>query len=177
MKNIILFVVLIFASLSLSAQSPSYVDWEWDIIQTGYVIPSGDGVTGGIQFGTEVRYNATDEVSVGFSWHGAAFGSDFNTGAEIGVSGASLIVGDYYLKKDSGTRAFGGLGLGLYTAGTTTVGGNTIEGGSSFGLAPRIGYELGHVRAMAQYNLAFSNETSNYISITLGVTLWGGYKG
>ncbi len=47
---------------------------------------------------------------------------------------------------------------------------------NSIGLIPRVGYELGHLRLSAEYNLTFDDAVPDYIGIHLGITLWGGYK-
>ena len=167
----------------MTAQSPNYVDWEWDVLKLGYATPIGsDFASAGISFGTELRYNATDNMSIGISFEGAGFSSDFdNDNQSIDISGSSMLVVDRYLRTDSNTRAFFGLGIGNMVSGTVQViNGNTGDAfgtSSSFGISPRAGFELGHGRLMAQYNHAFKGETTNYLSVTLALTLWGGYRG
>ena len=184
MKKVILTSIIAITSMvMLIAQSPNYVDWEWDVLKIGYAIPIGsDFASAGVSFGTELRYNATDDLSVGLSFEAAGFSSDFdNDNQSIGVSGSSMLVVDRYLKTDSNTRGFFGLGIGNMSSGTVEViNGNTGDPfgtSSSFGIAPRAGFELGHGRLMAQYSHAFKGETTNYLSVTLALTLWGGYKG
>ena len=184
MKNLTLTAILAFSSIAfISAQSPNYVDWEWDVMKLGFATPIGsDEASGGIAFGTELRYNVADNMSIGISFEAAGFSSDFDSDEEdIGVSSASMLVVDRYLKTDSGTRGFFGLGIGNMSSGTLEItngtAGDTFGSSSSFGIAPRVGYELGHGRLMAQYNHSFKGETTNHLSITLALTLWGGYKG
>ncbi|MFT6808394.1 MAG: hypothetical protein ACJA01_001618 [Saprospiraceae bacterium] len=183
MKKLILTAILALSSIAfITAQSANYVDWEWDVLKMGYATPIGsDFASAGISFGTELRYNATDNMSIGLSFEGAGFSSDFgNDTQDIGVSGSSMLVVDRYLKTDSGTRGFFGLGIGNMSSGTVEViGGNAGDAfgtSSSFAIAPRAGFELGHGRLMAQYNHSFKGETTNHLSVTLALTLWGGYK-
>ena len=183
MKKLLLSTLMLFAlSFTSSAQAPNYVDWEWDILKFGFVEPTGGGVSSsGFESATELRYNVRDDLSIGLAFQGAFFGTDFDDdNVDLGVAGAFLINGDYYLSTTSDTRAFFGLGFGRYGDGTLEIrNGNAediIEGTSSLGIAPRFGFELGHGRLLAQYNYAFKEETTDYFSISLALTLWGGYK-
>lgn len=183
MKKLILsFLLLTFSTFLLHGQAPNYVDWEWDILKFGFVEPTGGGVSAsGFESATELRYNVRDDLSIGLAFQGAFFGTNFDDdNVDLGVSGAFLINGDYYLKTNSNTRAFFGLGFGRYGDGTLEIrNGNAndiIEGTSSLGVAPRLGFELGHGRLLAQYNYAFKKATTDYFSISLALTLWGGYK-
>lgn len=180
MKKFLTITLTLFSTFCFS-QSPNYVDFEWDILRFGYVIPtSSSQAGGGLVFGGELRYNATDNFSIGISGDGALFGTDFED-ADIGVSRSSLIVGDYYFRTDSGTRPFAGLGLGIYGTGDITVRDGEFEefinGTTGFGFALRGGYEFGHVRLQGQYNFTVKEGQSNYFGLTVALTLWGGYKG
>ena len=182
MKQFILLLAVISFSIQAHAQSPNYVDFEWDIFKFGYVIPtSSSNESGGFSFGGELRYNASDNFSIGLSGQGALFGTDLGPNVDIGASVSSLMVGDYYLKDDASTRAFFGAGLGLYSTGTLTVRNNDIEefidGTTGFGIAPRAGFEFGHVRLQGQYNITLKEFHADYLELTLAFTLWGGYKG
>jgi len=181
MKKITLSIFLSLLCAGLFAQSPSYVDFEWDVLRFGYAASSADAVSGGLSFGTEVRYNATDRFSIGLGTDGYVFGTDFDGDADLGVSSSSMIYGDYYLRGDSPQRGFVGLGFGMINTGTLTIrNGNvdeTVDGVSGLGIAPRIGYEFGHVRLQGVYNLALKKEQSNYFGLSVALTLWGGYKG
>jgi len=188
MKNVMFIIFFAMVGiLNLTAQSPSYVDWEWDIIKVGFVAPTGstaksDNINNGFSINTELRYNVRDDLSIGIAFEGAFFGTDFDEdNADIDLSSSFIVAGDYYFNTTSATRGFAGLGLGTYSDGRLEIrNGNAeevIEGESSFGIAPRVGFELGHGRLMAQYNYAFNKETTDYFSVSLALTLWGGYKG
>ncbi len=176
-----LLLIMFFGLQGLQAQSPSYVDFEWDVLRFGYVAPSGGEVSGGFAFGGELRYNATDNFSIGIGGDGALFGDNLGEDGDFGVAASSLLFGDFYFSSTSATRPFVGIGMGRYRTGTLTiVNGNVeevIDGISGFGFAPRVGYEFGHVRLLGQYNITTKEGMSNYFGITVGLTLWGGYKG
>ncbi len=179
-----LFLAVVFSlfTFSLNAQAPNYVDWEWDIIKFGFVEPTGGGITSsGGMASWELRYNLRDDFSLGIEFTGAFFSDTFDRDADVGVSGSFLVNGDYYFSKYSNTRGFIGLGFGRYEDGTIEFrDGNAddiIRGTNSLGIAPRAGFELGHGRLLAQFNMAFDEDTTDYFSISLALTLWGGYKG
>lgn len=181
MKKLLVFFLMLSFFANLNAQSPNYVDFELDIFRFGFVIPTGNNQSGGVTFGGEIRYNATDNFSLGLSGQGAAFGTDFEGDVDVGIAGSSLITGDYYLRDNSSTRAFLGAGVGLFSTGTLTIRGGTaqdvIQGTTGFGIAPRAGFEFGHVRLLGQYNLPTKEGHADYFELTVAITLWGGYKG
>jgi outer membrane protein X len=170
-------------SLFTQAQAPNYVDWEWDILKAGWATPtSGDDLSNGFIWSTELRYNLRDDISIGIGFDGAFFSDEFDQdNVDIDLAGSFQVNTDYYLSTTSGTRGFFGLGIGSFGDGKLTIRNgeaeDIIEGTDSFGIAPRAGFELGHGRLLAQYNWAFKEETTNYFSVTLALTLWGGYKG
>ncbi|NJC27054.1 outer membrane beta-barrel protein [Neolewinella antarctica] len=179
------FLLLLLATLApnLSAQSDNYRAFEWDIIQIGYASPVGKGYTDGFAFGTEVRYNITDRISAGINLEIALFGAEGgNKLLDIGATGGYTLTGDYYFVEDRTTRPFAGFGVGLYSGGAITLDSNgpndpdAFGGGSTFGVSPRVGVELGHLRIALEYNLAFGDSVPSYIGITFSPTLFGGLK-
>ena len=176
MKKLLLSVVTLL-TLSFSLQAQDYGPIEWDVIRLGYVIPSGDGVGGGVALGSEVRYNINNTISAGLRAEFALFGSGDIEGADIGAVGSYSLIGDYYFQTESNKRAFAGFGIGTFGGAsvTTTVNGMEIEaeGESSIGIIPRLGYEFGILRITGEYNLLFAEGSSNYIGIHLGFTLGG----
>lgn len=182
MKRLSLAVTILFCVSLIFGQSDSYVDFEWDIFRFGYALPFDGDADGGFAFGGEVRYNATDHFSIGIGGDGAVFGDVIDASeSEFGITGASLLLGDYYFTSSSGKRGFVGIGLGLYSTGSITVINNNIEevieGSTGVGLAPRVGYEFNHIRLQGQYNLTFKEGQTNYFGVTVALTLWGGYRG
>ncbi len=176
MKNLFL-IIFVSSTVSLSLQAQDYTQFEWDIARFGYVIPSGDGTSGGIALGTEVRYNVNNTISAGLRYEFAIFGSDLGDDVDLGSAASSALFGDYYFNDASSKRAFVGFGIGSFQGITIKTAGNSVKGDSSLGIIPRVGYELGHVRFSGEYNLLFGDNTSNYIGIHLGITIGGGYKG
>jgi len=177
MKKFYQLIILQFLSLGLFAQAPSYVDFEWDILQLGYAFSSGDDKGAGAFGGTEVRYNATDRFAIGLGF------SNYDTTddtPDMPVStGNSFLLGEYYFRGDSGQRPFVGLGTGLNIMETSFPNDSQRETiTSTYGMfAPRVGYEFNHVRIMAQYGIVPSVSQNNFFSLSVGFTLWGGYKG
>ncbi len=159
----------------------NYKPFEWDIFRLGYVIPGGEGATGGIALSTEPRYNLKDNLSLGLRAEIALFGSDAeDESVDVGASGSFALIGDYYFNTESSSRPFAGVGLGSFSAGDVTVtsgrSSSTVEGGSSIGFIARAGYELGLLRITGEYNLLTSEGSSNYLGIHLGLTIGGKYK-
>lgn len=190
MKNLFILVCLLaFNFNTVIAQAPSYTDFEWDIVGIGLAIPIGENdLKGGIAMGGEVRFNATDEFSIGLGSEFSFFDVknleklDVEEEATIGFSYTSFLSGDYYLSTTSSRRAFFGLGVGYSDIGDieiTDSGDNVKEviGASGMSLSPRIGYEFGHARFLLNYNIGLKEELSNYISLKVSLTLWGGYQG
>ena len=181
MKKLYIFFFSTLFYTSISAQAPSYVDFELDVFRFGYVFDVGGDADGGGAFGGELRYNATDFFSIGLSGDAAFISGNLGPDVDFGITGNSLIVGDYYLNNTSGQRPFFGLGVGLYSTGSVTVRDGSIEeiieGTTGAGLAPRAGYEFGHVRLQGQYNLTLKEGHTDYFSVSLAITLWGGYRG
>ncbi len=179
MKNLFFAVLsLLFLCSNLNAQSDYYTDFEWDILRFGYISPSGvDGITAGVAFGTEPRYNLKDNISVGLRLDVALYGSgdDIISNVSLGSAVSFALIGDYYFNTDSSRRPFAGFGVGLFDGvSVEAVGGGT---GFSLGLVPRVGYEFGHLRLSAEYNLVFDDNVPNYLGLNLGITLFGGYDG
>lgn len=174
MKKSYLLPFLLFLSINLSSQAPSYVDFEWDIIHFGYAFSSGDDAKAGGMGLTEVRYNATDRLAVGLGFGSADIYEDLDE-RDIS-SGRSYLVGEYYFSGDSGQRPFVGLATGLSFR-TEELGERTEQVSTSSLFSPRVGYEFGHIRLLAQYNVIPKESHNNFFSLSVGITLWGGYKG
>jgi len=183
MKNLFFTVLsLLFLSSNLNAQAESYTDFEWDIVRFGYVSPTGvDGITSGISLSSEPRYNLKDNISIGLRWELALYGSGDETGSnvDIGAAGSYALIGDYYFNTESSKRAFAGFGVGYFGGASVEVNGQSgsADEGSSIGLTPRLGYEFGHLRLSAEYNLTFDDAVPDYLGFHLGITLFGGYDG
>jgi len=180
MKKLYALSTLLFIAFAATAQAPSYVDFEWDVVNLGYTFSTAEASSAGSFSSTEVRYNATDNFALGLGFGSINTlnepeGSDFELFERY-----STIVGEYYLKGNSGQRPFAGIGVGLNFLTTTFVNGDLIDNSdtsTSSLFAPRIGYEFNHIRLTAQYGIAPKENHNNFFSLSVGLTLWGGYKG
>jgi len=190
MKNAFIgLCLMLFGFGTVLAQSTSYTAFEWDIVGVGLAIPIGENNLGeGIAIGGEVRFNAADNFSIGLGSEFSFFdvenfeNLDDNRDATIGFSYTGFLSGDYYLSTTSSRRAFAGLAVGHSDIGDIEITGDgenatEIKGESGMSLAPRIGYELGHARFLLNYNIGLKEELSDYISLKVSWTLWGGYRG
>ena len=174
-----LFVFLFLAAAGLSAQADNYGPVEWDVLRLGYAVPAGKTLSSGVSLGSEVRYNATDNISAGLRFDLALFGAaDDVEGIDIGAFGSYAVMGDYYFSSESNVRPFAGIGLGLFSGGSISIdNGNTVDeadAGSAIGLIPRVGVELGHLRVNLEYNVPFKKGFDNYIGINIAPTIGGG---
>jgi len=135
---------------------------------------SGPVIDGDIEdgvgiFGYEPRINVSDKVSMSVR---VEFGfvqieNEFETFTE---SFRSLeLFGDYYLLNKEDNRLFLGLGAGMM---------GPPQGSNTFGISPRIGYELGRLRVSVTYNQMpfYKRKVPKYIGITFGITLGGRWK-
>jgi len=190
MKKLLLFSAFIGISLLANAQSttqsstPSstYKAFKVDV-DFGYAIPSaGSGTKAGATFTIEPHYRLSDDFAIGLRIEGAALGYETNgAGSKIKVSllTSYSASGDYYLM-EGGFRPFVGAGAGFFNqssvVGNKDSGGSitTVAGGTNFGFFPRVGFEAGHFRLSAAYNIVGNN--SSYAAITVGFFLGGGKK-
>ena len=181
--RIFLTAVLAAATTLLAAQSQNYRHFEWDLLRIGYTAPQSDYYRAGIAGGTEIRYNATDNLSVGLRGELAFYSSDLDgQNIDIGAATSTLITGDYYLKSSGGFRPFGGVGIGFFTGARAVISDRNFteptnySGGRSLGLTPRLGMELGHFRVSVEYNYTFRSRVTDYLTIIIAPTLFGGPK-
>jgi len=164
------------------ASAQSYGPIEWDIIGVGVAFPSSESLSGGITFYSEPRYNINDNFSVGLRWEGAILaGVEDDDNIDIGLSSAWSLTPDYYFYNNKNQRAFAGLGIGLSTGGATTLtqDDGTIEevdAARTFGLTPRVGYELGLLRFQVYYSIATDEAVTNYLGVGLAFNAGGRYR-
>jgi len=182
MKKILLFSVLISFSILANAQSTAYKAFKVDI-DLGYASPSvgnGAGVKAGATFTIEPHYRLSDNLAVGLRLEGAALGYQESNGTDTKTQ-VSVLTSycpsiDYYFTKE-GFRPFGGVGAGVFSQkslassnGSATL----VAGGSSFGFFPRLGFETGHFRMAATYNIV--GNSSSYLAFSIGAFFGGGKK-
>lgn len=182
MKKLLLFITFIGVSFLANAQSTTYKAFKVDV-DLGYAIPSaGTGTKAGATFTIEPHYRLSDDFAIGLRIEGAGLGYETDgAGSKIKVSllTSYCASGDYYLMK-GGFRPFVGAGAGFFTqsavVGNTDSGGSvtTVTGATNFGFFPRVGFEAGHFRMSAAYDIVGNN--SSYAAITIGFFLGGGKK-
>ena len=192
MKKLLLIVGLFAAGTAVQAQSKMYKPVKVDLA-LGY----GFGNAKGMVFSLEPKYNIQDQIAVGLRMEGAILGGmemeqDANGGmssADISISAIAsyLVTGEYYFSNNS-FRPLAGLGTGVYSMGSvgvsadsdgSTIDENTVDVGTRFGLAPRIGFEVGHFRMGLEYNLITGqpkNFNRNYFSTKVGFFFGGGKR-
>jgi hypothetical protein len=184
MKKLLLLVALTGVSFCANAQSTTYKAFKVDI-DLGYAIPSagtGGGTKAGVTVTVEPHYRLSDDLAVGFRFEGAAIGyQDITTATKkthISLLTSYCPTIDYYFMK-GGFRPFGGAGAGIFSqqsvAGSSTGNGAVlVPGASKFGVFPRVGFETGHFRMAASYDILGNN--SNYLGFTIGAFFGGGSK-
>ncbi|HVS91243.1 MAG TPA: hypothetical protein VHE59_04365 [Mucilaginibacter sp.] len=207
MKKLLLIAALAMFSLAVRAQTSStpasssskFHKFKVDLT-LGYALPpSNSNVTNanikaGAEFVLEPHYRVSDAVAVGFRMAGAALVYGNTSGSGTGTSGsgtANIIYSwcpslDFYLM-NGGFRPFIGGGAGLFYQGTVNVNGNSsgvnnsgyVSLGSKFGLFPRVGFEAGHFRLSAEYNVVGSDgngNSLNYAAFNIGFFFGGGRR-
>jgi hypothetical protein len=176
MKKLLLFSALVALAFLANAQSTTYRAFKVDL-DLGYAGPSSGTAKAGAAFAIEPHYRLSDDFALGFRFEGAALLYQTNTGKDKGsLLSSYCVTGDYYLAK-SGFRPFIGAGTGLFQQQSVSANSgnvNLVAGATNFGFFPRVGFETGHFRMSADYDIAGSN--SNYFAITLGVFFGGGKK-
>lgn len=162
MRRFLLLVICIAGAVSVKAQSENYQAFKVDI-GFGYALPSTDNgqIKGGPTFTIHPHYRLTDDFAVGIRLEGAALSykdnSLENPDLKLAVLASYCATGEYYLS-DGRFRPFIGVGAGYFyqtrvstdsnTSGLISYGGNT-----KFGYFPEVGFEIGHLRVMADYNV------------------------
>ncbi len=183
MKKILLFSALLFGSAFLAnAQSTMYKAFKVDV-DFGYAIPSsGSGTKAGVTFTIEPHYRLSDDLAIGLRFEGAGLGYETaGTGSKIKVSllTSYCATAEYYLMK-GGFRPFLGAGAGFFSQSNVVANKQsqgsitTTAGGTNFGFVPRVGFEAGHFRLSAAYDVV--GNSSSYAAITIGFFLGGGKK-
>ncbi|HEX3384584.1 MAG TPA: outer membrane beta-barrel protein [Mucilaginibacter sp.] len=182
MKKLLLFAALSSFAFLAEAQSTVYKAFKVDL-DLGYAIPSsgnGTGTKAGATFTVEPHYRLSDDLAIGFRFEGAALGyEEFNgtrNKVHISVLTSYCPSLEYYFSK-GGFRPFAGAGAGIFSQQSVSTSSNTatlVPAGTNFGFFPRIGFEAGHFRASASYDIAGNN--SNYVAFTIGAFFGGGKK-
>jgi hypothetical protein len=182
MKKLLLFSALIgFAFLAkaqstTSTTSTTYKAFKVDI-GLGYAGPSSGTAEAGAAFSIEPHYRLSDDFALGLRLEGAALIYKRSDGSTKGSLLTSYCPsGDYYLSNNS-FRPFVGAGLGIFdqeSVSSNSGGAGLVAGGAKFGVFPRVGFEVGHFRLSADYDIIQS--ATNYFAIGIGAFFGGGKK-
>ncbi len=190
MKKLLLLTAFICAAFMANAQTSNstssststYHAFKVDI-GLGYAIPSvstGSGTKAGATFTIQPHYRLSDDLAIGLRFEGAALGYEDENGTSNKVK-VSLLTSycpslEYYLS-NGGFRPFVGAGAGIFSQqSVTAAGGNAtlVPGTSGFGFFPEVGFEAGHFRMSADYDVAGNN--NNYLAFKIGFFFGGGKK-
>lgn len=183
--NRIVLVITFCISLYICAFSQKYQLVEWDIYGVHSLYPisnTTDGIPvksdfdGTMAVSTELRFNVTNRMSLGFKLQGQFFNEIFEEAySGLGLTSSYGFTGDYYLKNSVNKRAFVGLGIASFDNEGTSVSGDLI-GGTGLGLTPRIGYKYKLLRFTAEYNHTLEEDFPNYFAFGLSINVGGRYK-
>ena len=183
MKKLLIAFLVIVTALTVNAQSDQFKAFKVDV-GLGYAIPTtgGGSVKGGFVFTVEPHYRLTNELALGLRFEGAALGhaiiADQNSSVSISVLNSYCATGEYYLSNKK-FRPFVGAGMGIFKSASISSdsysGGSSyaIPGATNFGAFPRVGFEAGHFRMSAEYNIVKDN---SYLSFKIGAFFGGGRK-
>ncbi len=181
MKKLLLLFALTGVAFLAEAQSQNYHAFKFDI-SLGYAIPSnGSGTKAGVTYAFHPHYRLTDDFAAGLRMEGALIGYENTATGEIKVSALAsyCATGEYYLASN-GFRPFIGGGAGLFVLGSITSNNNTdvnvdatYSGRSfKFGVFPEVGFETGHFRLSAEYNVVGGK--NSYAAAKIGFFIGGG---
>lgn len=183
MKQLILLVVAVLLVTSVSAQE-EYKAFKVDV--GGLIaLPAGDALESGAGFYIEPKYNLTDNIALGFKMEWTMLGGASFSGDKVDVSatGTYQLTGDYYFSENK-IRPFVGLGIGVTQLGSYEFSGSladiAADFGSKFGITPRAGVLLGHLRLAVAYNVITGVDSDldsrNFWALKLGFEIGGGKK-
>ncbi len=169
-------------------------------LTVGYAIPPSNSnsananIKAGATFVLEPHYRLTDAVAIGLRIEGAALAYGNTTGSGTGTSGGAEVSAiysycpslDFYLM-NGGFRLFVGGGAGIYNQGSVGVSGSSqgtsntgyVSLGSKFGFFPRAGFEIGHLRLSAEYNVLGNDangNSSSFAAFNIGFFFGGGRR-
>jgi hypothetical protein len=190
MRKLILFFALLGPAIWASAQSApaastppastdAYHAFKFDV-QLGYAIPSsggGNGTKAGVTFTLEPQYRLSSDLAVGLRLEGAGLGYENDLGkTQVSLLESYCATGEYYFS-DNTFRPFVGAGIGLFAQSSLKASdGNAtlVPSATNFGFFPEVGFEAGHFRLTADYDVAGNG--NNYLAFKIGAFFGGGKK-
>ncbi len=180
-KLLIVFILGVIAYSPIKAQEFKPFKFELGVL---YGIPTDDAFKGGVGFYLHPSYYLNDQLNVGLKAEWAVIGAADEMGTSVSISaiGSYLATANYYFST-SKVRPYAGLGVGLYSLGSVSSdlgAGNSIDVdyGTKFGVAPKVGLDLGHFTLNVAYNMIFGVDSDlagkNYMSVGIGAFFGGG---
>jgi hypothetical protein len=151
----LLLLVTLYASINASAQQYKKFLFAFDLgVPMSNLSPIGS-------FTLEPGYRINDKSLIGFRME--QIGIVSMAGGNSHSLGSMGINYQRYLSLSTGRFFYGG-GIGLYNPSDNFIMSNTdrLNQRNGFGFYPRIGWELGHLRLMVEYN--FIQKMSDYLT-------------
>lgn len=196
-------LALFFFSTVVNAQfvSHNYKPFRVDVM-AAWAVPQGPGAKAGVAFSLEPKYSIIDKVSVGLRMEAAITARGWtapdgsSASADVAASGSYLATSDYYYSTKF-FRAFSGVGTGIYTLASASVGASSqngslaLGGGTKFGGMVRSGFDIAHFRFAVEYNLIGKttqtvadgsggtttvSSKNSYTAIKIGFFIGGGHQ-
>jgi len=173
MKNTLFVTVLLLGIFVAHAQDNDRVFNPWKVdLSLGGAIPQGQGAKGGVLFALEPKYAVVDQFWVGLRLETAVMARSFvysdgsSSSTSVSASGSYLATGDFYFTTTN-FRPFIGGGFGLFRLASASVDENSgsssdIASATKFGGMVRAGFEVGHFRMGAEYNLIGNTTQQTY---------------
>ncbi len=200
MKKLLLMATLVAFAVFAKGQdgyqnntsSPTlYHDFKFDI-GLGYAKSQTNTLGGkneGATLTLQPHFRLSDGFALGLRLEAAALGNENNSNNSDNVKLTGLVsaclTGEFYLTK-RGFRPFIGFGAGAFTQENATGNINNNNNNNdnsgvqfssrttSFGIFPEVGFEWGHLRISADYDMPGNN--NNYYAFKLGFFFGGGRK-
>jgi outer membrane protein X len=147
------------------------------------------GIGNGGLFYAEPAYQFSENLLIGFRIEDAAMTRGISTSSNDHLSSTvSFTLNGQHYFSDNYARPFIGLGFGIYSM-APVISGNTSNerqnagSGTSFGLYPRVGIDVGHLNLTVDYNVIPSYDVprdrkvvNSYLAMKAGFS-FGGFTG
>jgi len=193
MKKVV-FILLFLVSVTANAQQYRKFLFAMDF---GSPLTSAASSTPIGLFSLEPGYRIHDNVLIGFRIESTGMFSNIGTD---NISLSSMGINGQYYFSQKPIRPFAGLGIGLYNPNNNFIISNTdnLSQRNGIGFYPRVGFELGHMRLMLEYNIVqtmkyyispdmppimginytghYENINQSYLSLKIGFFIGGGKK-
>lgn len=170
--------VVFLMTIVLSTQAQEYRLFKVDLL-SGYSRPSTQGLKAGFNLSLEPKFYISNHLAIGLKIEGVLLASVSNTNTEDGKLSALRsfsLTSEYYFGKKM-VRPYIGIGAGLYKGFSINTDSQDIDdlivSKNQLGITPRAGFQIGHFRLGAEYNIV---KDFNFFSVKIGTTIGGGRK-